>query len=383
MSRRVGPHPTGLGWPPPPYPLVRSRRVMVAASWFLALFCPGVAIGIVVLVFGVSDIGRLLLVDTGLWLGLGEPIERAVVVVDGCSRQASTGRPRWSHERCVVRIVVPGAGKDAAVTEGEIAVSAGIAASELRAAVRGAGMVLGMAGARWPASVILDRWFQWLPVFVALVLLGALTWFAAGTLLGQRRLARAAQRGAIVPADLLYADEQRSRYTAQPALRWRFAWREAGGRQRLARAWSGGAPLALDPAITAGAALIGPENGGWLIHDSLAPLALPGPEATLVLGQARARQAARHPRLAPLQGEPEDAAERLAAAEAALAGGDPGRAFVLALRLGWTAADDATFDSAQALRHRAGRRLGPKAALQALDAARQGLAPSPPDCRSA
>ncbi len=144
-----------IGFPGPPHRIAGSRGPLALLLGRIAMiFLLLVAVALPGAVFGFTDQGRALLVDSGLGLGLGSPAPEVRVRVQACDYYHSTGRYGGSGWDCVFQLSNDGTTKEHAVElDGE---------SEARLQ-QGAGTLMGAVGLYWPAGVLLSRggrpWF--------------------------------------------------------------------------------------------------------------------------------------------------------------------------------------------------------------------------------
>jgi len=340
---------TGLDWPSPPWPVQRMTRLQRGAGWFLILLCGPLLVGLAVLVFGYTDLGRGLVLDTASSLRLGTALD-ARIDVRGC---------------CHVTVTWFESGNR--VSQQTIAVE--LSDADDLGRVQRARRIFGTIGLSWPVGVMLSRWLVIAPVFVALGFLGAMVWLACRLLRNDRGLARAAREGSMVPVDLLF--EQGT---------WRFAYRDRRGRQRFAKAAFTGQELRLDGIVTRGVALMAPNTGrAWLIYENLYPLKLAPADAAALVAQTQPLRGAPRPALPAFEGEAPAPADRLAAIRGLLEN-SPGkegleRAYVLAWRLIWDFPDMETAQQAFALRNQIGAKLGPRRTFDLLLECRRRYTP--------
>lgn len=356
---------TGLPWPEPPLQAHRLKLRQRIAGWFLVLMCGSVALAMLVLIFGFTDDGQELALDTAISLGLGTRIEGAGIVPERCTyNRSSSGRYSTSGYECDIVILQRLADGKISRINRSISVGSEKDAGQAREARR----LLGSVGLRFPFGVMLSRWFQMFPLFIGVGVTGGITLFAWSMLRGDRALRRAAREGRIGLADLLYFE----------AGRCRFAWIDAKGRRRFGKA-PGGDALRRDGIITRGVVLLSRGKRAWLIHSNFYPLLLPTEDAARVEAASLAMRTAFRPRLAPLADEATTPAGRLDAIRTLLLGKektDAARAYELAWRLVWDFEDQQTATDACELRHQAGARLGPKRSLEVLQSCRDRYQPA-------
>lgn len=338
---------TGLDWPAPPWPVQRMTRVQRGAGWFLILICGPAILALAVLVFGYTDLGRGLVLDTASSLRLGTALD-ARIDVGGCCQVTVT----WFE---------PGN----RVLQKTILVD--LSDADDLGRVQRARRIFGGIGLSWPMGVMLSRWLDISPLFLGFAFLGFMVWLPVRMLRADRGLARAAREGNVVPVDLLF--EQGT---------WRFAYRDRRGKQRFAKAAFTGQELRLDGIVTRGVALLAPSGRAWLIYENLYPLRLAPADTAAMQAQTQPLRAAPRPPMPAFEGEPAAPADRLAAIRALLE--KPGkegleRAYVLAWRLIWDFHDIETAQQALALRNQIGAKLGPRRTLELLQECRQRYAP--------
>jgi hypothetical protein len=242
-----------------------------------------------------------------------------------------------------------------------------------------AATLFGTVGIRWPIGVVAARWLQILPLLLCAALLGWLIHIARSLLREDRLLIEAAQRGTIVPVDLLYPDMIGAK-SAEPRQAWRFSYLDQFGRRRFARAVPGG-PLQVDGVVTAGVALLSRNGKAWLVLSSLWPIDLPPLEVAHIADAAEMQRREFRSPLKPLAGEPRDPPARLAAIEALLQSKSMNaaeRAYVAAWRVVWEYPDAAAAERAMELRNEAAARLGPSRAFSALKSCRRSIAKPTP-----
>lgn len=317
-----------------------------------------VAVALPGAVFGFTDQGRALLVDSGLGLGLGSPAPEVRVRVQACDYYHSTGRYGGSGWDCVFQLSNDGTTKEHAVElDGE---------SEARLQ-QGAGTLMGAVGLYWPAGVLLSRWLDMMMLFVI-----------SGGLLFVCRLV-----GRHVPETVRLAGAPRGKARSVDLLSrggrpW-FAFVDDEGTRRFRQADPAAVPLHVDALLTNGIALVAGRDA-TLLYPSLWPLKLPEGERKAILARVDEIYRAGMVRktLPPQQGDPETAAGRIDRIEAALATGPDAAALAglydEAWRLTWDNDDAALskriFDARDAI----AVRLGPEAAWTALQRSRERFA---------
>jgi hypothetical protein len=325
--------------------------------------------------FGLTREGRTLFVDTALSVGLGSTIDDAHVQPGSCSSYETSGRYRWSGYECDIDVLRPreGGGTERVplrvdLTDPAMVASAGEAAT-----------LFGVVGIRWPIGVVAARWLQLAPLLLCAAFLGWLIHIARSLMREDRLLIEAAQKGTIVPVDLLYPDVIGAK-SAEPRQAWRFSYLDQFGRRQFARAVPGG-PLQVDGVVTAGVALLSRSGKAWLVLSSLWPLDLPPLEVAHIADAAEMQRRQFRGPLKPLAGEPLDPPGRLAAIEALLRSKSMNaaeRAYVFAWRLVWEYPDAAAAERAMELRNEAAAKLGPRKAFSVMKSCRRSLAkPSP------
>jgi len=350
---------TGLPWPEPPLQTHRLRLRQRIAGWFLVVFCGAIALALPVLVFGFTDEGQDLALDTAISLGLGSRIEGAGIVPERCSYRSSSGRYSISGYECDIVILQRQPDGKISRTMRRVSVGSERDAEQAREARR----LFGAIGLRWPFGVMWSRWLQMMPVFIGVGVTGTIALFAWGLLRGDRALLRAAREGRIVPADLLYFHDGR----------WHFAYRDARGRQRFGKIIGGGV-LLRDGLVTQGAVLLACNGRAWLIFSNMYPLLLKPEDANRVQAAAQAMHGTSRRRLPPLADEARSPADRLDAIRTLLLAKDKRqaeRAYELAWRQVWDFDDLETATEACNLRHQAGKQLGPKRTLELLRQCRE------------
>lgn len=354
---------TGLPWPDPPLQAHRLKLHQRIAAWFLVLSCSPVAIAAMVLVFGYTDEGQDLALDTAISLGLGTRIQGAGIVPERCSYRRSSGKYSMSGYECDIVMLRRQPDSTIRCSSRQPSVGSENDAGQAREARR----LFGVIGLRFPFGVMVSRWLRMPPLCFAFGIPAFGVVFAWGMLRNDRALRDAAAEGRIGAADLLYFQEGRCH----------FAWIDAKGRQRFGKA-PGGDALRRDGMITHGVVLLSPGKRVWLIHSNLYPLLLSPEDAARVEAASLAMRSAWRPRLAPLPDEATTPAGRLEAIRALLLGrdkNDAAPAYELAWRLVWDFEHQQTAIEACDLRHHAGKRLGPKRALAVLQKCREAYQP--------
>ncbi len=345
-----------IGMPAPPHRLAGSiplgRRIAGhVAAWLLHL--TGAAI--LVMYVGFHEPGRALIVDTALALGLGRPIPEARVVPGRCEAYHASGRYGSGGWFCSMT-VIDGASR----TELKIDTRS---RPDLTA-LDGAGRVLGATGIYWHSSVLLQRWWSDLMLFLFsfALLLGPLT--MRGAMRQSARLARLA-RGHLHTVELLTWSGSKS-----------FAFVDDAGRRRFGQANFPAGALLLDGVATTGVALIA-DRDAVLLDQHLAPLQLdPAQHAAILARVLEVRTNGLHrAALRPVPGDAATLTGRIEAIEAELAR-SPAAASLPALydacwRLTWDSIDAAISLRALQARDVVATRMGPAAADAALRATRE------------
>jgi hypothetical protein len=345
-----------IRWPAPPYAVERLAVYRRVAGWFLILLTGAVLLGLTVGFFSVHDGARNLLLDTAASLGLGVREADSRVEAERCNH-----RGEGYQCRLIIHRRAPSGAMERIAIDAEFHNAADVArVTEVR-------RLFGVVALRWPADILLRQWLELWVLLIPLVVVGFIYWIAHALLRADYLKHQAGRDGVIVPADLLYHSQL-----------WHFAYRDRRGRQRFGKG-DGGTELRLDGVVTKSAALLARNGRAWLLQESLWPLQLPADQVAAVREQEAALRGQPRPRLSPIDGEPREPAERLAAIRDRI-GKDADmaqlhRAYVLAWRLTWDYFDADTALDAMTMRSQAGARLGPSRALKALEEARRGVTP--------
>lgn len=305
--------------------------------------------------FGGTTIGRGLLVDTALMLGMGRPLPAARITAGACRNNAARAGSRVPGQwECA--FVIDDAGRR---TERVVAT---IARRDLEP--RGAGEVFGGTGVYWAAGVMFARWWN---DSILLLVGGGLIGLAAMFLRWARgdRALLALRHGKVVSADLVT-------WQGRPE----FAFIDDGGIRRFARATAACFPLVLDGVRTTGAALMRGSKA-VLLDARLGPLDLDPAQRAAILEKAAAvqRQCQVRPALPPRAHDPPTLAGRIERVEQAVAAGAPAEELAGlyddAWRLVWDSNDADVAERALAARDAIALRMGPAAAHCALLRARE------------
>jgi hypothetical protein len=345
-----------IRWPAPPYAVERLAVYRRVAGWVLVVMAGGILLGLTVGFFSVHDGARNLLIDTAASLGLGAKEADSRVEAERCNHRGG-----GYQCRLIIHRRAPSGAMERIAIDAEFHNAADVARlTEVR-------RVFGVVALRWPAGILLRQWLELWVLLIPLAFAGFIYWIAHALLREDYLKHRAGRDGLIVSADLLFHDQV-----------WRFAYRDRRGRQRFGKG-DGGTELRLDGVVTKGAALVARNGRAWLLQDSLWPLQLPADQIAAVREQETALRGQPRPRLRPIDGEPREPAERLAAIRDRI-GKDADiaqlhRAYLLAWRLTWDYFDADTAHDAMTMRNQAGARLGPSRALEALEEARRSVTP--------
>jgi hypothetical protein len=313
------------------------------------LFMAGV--GILVAYFGFGQVGRALLVDSALAVGLGTPLPDAQVTVGACDYDATRAGSRLpGHWSCPTIVVAAG-------ERMELSIEMISGAEDLRP--RGAGRVFGETGVYWPLGTLAARWWN---VSVLVLIGGGLIGIATMAFYWSSRvrsLSRA-RHGSVRTVELLT-------WKGRP---W-FAFLDDRGTRRFQRTASETVPLILDGVRTTGVALISGRTA-VLLDANLRPMELEGSRLGEILtrvGQVQ-RQCQIRSSLPPEPGDPPTLTGRIERIEQALAGrpGAPDlrRLYDQAWRLIWDSNDADVANRALDARDAIAQRLGPSMTFATL-----------------
>ncbi|WP_439577743.1 hypothetical protein [Elioraea sp.] len=312
-----------------------KARLFIAITWMLALVCGGAAAAMVV-IWMLAPPLRLLVLDTGLALGLGTRVEDVQVVGLGCGRQAvGGGRFRTVQTVCDVTVLRDGA---------RLRLEVHGAGAITRDQIRGFRTLGGALGAVWSPGVLFGRWLNTAPILIGLALTGGIAVAAVSSLPRQHRHLRVLRDGVPRAVDLL-----RHRLIGPPgrARLWGdIAFDLHGGRCRLACAVDG-TPLMLDGLVTRGIALVTPGGAAEPLLVGGAPLVFPEEERAWIAAEAHALATVYRP-----------SAPYLAALAGSLPPG-PERDYIAGYSALWHATDPAVVLAAQARRDAAAAQLDP------------------------
>lgn len=349
-----------IGFPEPPHRITDSRpRALLIVGYLGIGLLFAIGAGILVGYFGFHHVGRALVVDSVLAVGLGTPLPDARVTAGPCDYDGSrAGSKVPGHWSCPVTVVAAG-------TQHAFSLQVTWGADDLRPG--GAGRILGATGVYWPLSVMASRWWN----ILLLVLIGfGLMAFAVVCF----RWSRAAMR---------LARARQGRVRTVELLTWRgrpwFAYLDERGTRRFQRASADAAPLILDGVRTTGAALV---SGGSavLLDGNLRPVELAAARRGELLDRVAQvqRQCQIRSLLPPEPGDAPTLAGRIQRIELALTG-KPGaaelrRLYAEAWRLIWDSNDPDVANRALDARDVIALRLGPEATFAALRACRQRYA---------
>lgn len=342
-----------LGMPEPPHRLCGglspARR---ALGWVAAVLLIAGGVALPVAYFGGTAIGRGLLVDTALALGMGTALPDARVVPGECRNNAARPGSRVPGQwECPFTIEARDLSAERVV--------ATISRYELEP--HGAGRVLGAVGVLWSPGIMLARW--WNDVLM-LVMPAALLWLGFAAIGWSRD-----GRGIAIARDARVRSVDLLTWQGRP----HFAFIDDAGSRQFDRAAAPMFPLVLDGVRTTGAALVTGRHA-ILLDERLRPLDLEDARRLAILERVRQvqRQCQVRPALPPQTGDPPTLAARIERIEREMRGASPAweRLYDEAWRLVWDSDDAAVADRALAARDAIAQRLGPHAAHAALLRAR-------------